>query len=565
MALSRYGGDALRTQGERQGDEGLAKKPPSKLKLKPGLTIGTAGAETDEAFLYDSFLQTGYFDAALDARDPRFLVVGRTGSGKTALLNMVERTSSHVVRIDPVELHFQHIANSNIVGFISSLGVRIEPFFEMLWRYTFVVELLRTRFGIQDAVGAKSLFERLGVKTKRVRALNLLRNLSPEFWKSIDIRVTEANRTLERSVKGALGGKIADVDISAEGAAKLTDQKKVEYKQRVEQILGSEQLSALREAIKFLAEEIFDDDQNIYYVIIDDLDKEFAEDEMRVRLLKTLVETIRSMRPVRNVKFLAAIRTDLLDLVFEKTRDASFQQEKYDDDILNVSWTPNDLYEVINRRINLLFKRVYTKEKVEFYDLFSEQVNKKPTREYLIERTLLRPRDCILFVNKCLDKAQNSSSITSAHVKLAEADYSASRFVSVQNEWSSIYPYLELYVKPLRQKAANFHLRDIEEKAIYDLLLELAAAGQYTSDRLASDALMEFERKEANVIGFRAKWAKVLFHVGILGVKPAPNVTMMWSFRDKVTVNDATFQPDVLLNIHPMFWHELGSKPPHHT
>jgi hypothetical protein len=541
----------------------MAKKPVNKLKLKPGLTIGTAGAETDDAFLYESFLQTGYFDAALDPRDPRFLVVGRTGSGKTALLNMVERRSHHVVRIDPSELHFQHIANSNIVGFISSLGVRIEPFFEMLWRYTFVVELIRTKFNIQDALGAKTLFERLGVKTKRIRALTMLRELSPEFWKAIDVRVTEANKTLEKSVKGALGGKVADIDFSAEGASRLTEQHRVEYRHRVEQVLGSEQLSALREAIKFLAEEVFDDDQNIFYVIIDDLDKEFAEDEMRVRLLKTLVETIRSMRPVRNVKFLAAIRTDLLDLVFERTRDAAFQQEKYEDCILNVSWTANDLFEVLNRRINLLFKRVYTKDSVDFYDIFSDEVNRKPTREYIIERTLLRPRDCILFVNRCLDKAQNSALITAPHVKAAEADYSASRFTSLRDEWVSLYPRLDQYVKPLRQKPANFHLRDIEEPAVYDLLLELAAAGHSTPDRLSVQAAAEYEKKDADIVGFRARWAMVLFQVGILGVKPAPNLTMMWSFRDKVTVSEATFQPGVLLNVHPMFWHELGSRPPH--
>lgn len=543
----------------------MAKKPVTKLKLKPGLNIGTAGAETDEAYLYESFLQTGYFDAAQDVRDPRFLVVGRTGSGKTALLNMIEHRSPHVVRIDPVELHFQHIANSNIVGFISSLGVRIEPFFEMLWRYTFVVELIRARFNIQDSNGAKNIIERLGIKTKRARAIDLLKNLSPEFWKSIDVRVTEANKTLEKSVRGALGGKFSDVDISTEGALKLTDQRKIEYRQRVEHVLGSERLSALREAIKFLAEEVFDDDQNIYYVIIDDLDKEFAEDDMRVRLLKTLVETIRSMRPVRNVKFLAAIRTDLLDLVFEKTRDASFQQEKYEDDILNVSWTPNDLFEVVNRRINLLFKRVYTKEKVDFYDLFADEVNRKPTREYIFDRTLLRPRDCILFVNKCLDKAQNATTITAAHIKAAEADYSASRFISLRDEWISLYPRLDMYVKPIRQKPSSFHLRDIEESVIYDLILELAAAGEVLTDRLAFQALGEYERKDADVVGFRASWARTLFQVGLLGVKPAPNLTMMWSFRDRVTVTDNTFQPGVLLHVHPMFWHELGTRPPQHA
>jgi Cdc6-like AAA superfamily ATPase len=47
-------------------------------------TIGTADAESDHYF-YDNFIDTGYFDVIKDHNDPRNIILGRTGSGKTAL------------------------------------------------------------------------------------------------------------------------------------------------------------------------------------------------------------------------------------------------------------------------------------------------------------------------------------------------------------------------------------------------------------------------------------------------------------------------------------------------
>src|SRR5690606_37929282 len=99
------------------------------------------------------------------------------------------------------------------------------------------------------------------------------------------------------------------------------EEQRLNVQQRVNRVIGQDTLSALQEVIHFLAEDVFDDDQNPYYVIIDDLDREFAESDIKARLIKTLIESVIRMRPVRNVKFVVGVRADVLELVLETTRD----------------------------------------------------------------------------------------------------------------------------------------------------------------------------------------------------------------------------------------------------
>jgi hypothetical protein len=538
------------------------KKLSPKVRIRGNLDIGKAAAEHDEQFLYECFIDTGHYYSAIDKDDARFLVVGRTGSGKTALLKMVERNKQNVIRIDPTDLSLQHLSNSDIVQFITKLGLRIDPFFEMLWRYTFAVELLRAKYNISDHEAAKTRFFQVPFKTKRKRALDLLRGLSPEFWKTVDVRVAQASRRLESDVKGALGGEFSGVKISAEGARKLTEEQRIDVQHRVQNVIGAETLSALQDVIHFLAEEVFDDDQAPYYIIIDDLDREFAEDDVRVRLIKTLIESVIKMRPIKNVKFLIGIRADLLEMVFEKTRDASFQQEKYEDCSLHIRWSYDELFEVVNSRINTLYRRAYTKDSVRFYDVFSSEVARKPTREYILERTLMRPRDAILFVNECFREAQNSVNIAPNLVKQAEARYSAGRFNSLRDEWRVLYPRLEVSAQPLRGRHASFRLGEVTKDEVEELLVALSLEAE-TGDRLAVEAALHFGRSAMDVERFKRSWAFVMYKVGIIGVKPAPHLAAMWSYRDPYYINESHFHEDAKISVHKMLWHELGARATH--
>ena len=57
--------------------------------------IGAPDAEADDLFLSHCFTDTGDLATLLDCQNPKCLVLGRTGSGKTALLKQVLKEGSH--------------------------------------------------------------------------------------------------------------------------------------------------------------------------------------------------------------------------------------------------------------------------------------------------------------------------------------------------------------------------------------------------------------------------------------------------------------------------------------
>ena len=62
--------------------------------------------------------------------------------------------------------------------------------------------------------------------------------------------------------------------------------------------------------------------------------------------------------------------------------------------------------------------------------------------DYLLKRTLMRPRDVIMFFNACIKKAEGNPQITPQMIKEAEGEYSRQRLRSLADEWSADYPYL---------------------------------------------------------------------------------------------------------------------------
>lgn len=62
-----------------------------KFKFRRHATVWSAAAEEDEQFLLECFLDTGDLSTLVDCYNPRRIVLGRTGTGKTALLNQLAK------------------------------------------------------------------------------------------------------------------------------------------------------------------------------------------------------------------------------------------------------------------------------------------------------------------------------------------------------------------------------------------------------------------------------------------------------------------------------------------
>jgi hypothetical protein len=62
-----------------------------------------------------------------------------------------------------------------------------------------------------------------------------------------------------------------------------------------------------------LAEYSFDDPQKNYYIIIDQLDDNWAENDTRYKFIRALIEEIKVFRKIKNIKIIAALRWTFYD------------------------------------------------------------------------------------------------------------------------------------------------------------------------------------------------------------------------------------------------------------
>ena len=74
-----------------------------------------------------------------------------------------------------------------------------------------------------------------------------------------------------------------------------------------------------------------------------------------------LIQNARDFIKVKNAKLIVALRRDLIERVFRITRESGFQEEKYQSFYLPLTWSKAQILEVLDRRINQLVKRAYTK------------------------------------------------------------------------------------------------------------------------------------------------------------------------------------------------------------
>ena len=134
---------------------------PGEFRFRKNTTIGIAQAELD-SYLEDCFIDNGDLPTAMDAHQPQLFVVGRTGTGKSALLLQIGRLRpEHAISISPEALALNALASNDVLTFFENLGVKLDPFYKLLWRHVFTVELIKARFHITSEESKNSFFGKI--------------------------------------------------------------------------------------------------------------------------------------------------------------------------------------------------------------------------------------------------------------------------------------------------------------------------------------------------------------------------------------------------------------------
>lgn len=526
------------------------------------MSIGEPDAESDSKFLDSCFVNNGDFDVICDTDDPKCIVVGRTGAGKSALIEQVISKNENVISIEPEELALNHISNSTIIRFFEGLGVDLDIFYNLLWRHVFTVELIKYKYNINSEGEKKSFIDRMNIfdrDPKKRKALKYIESWGEKFWLDTTVRVQEFTTKLEEQLEAAIKAKHPGVEINAAAVSVLTDEVKSQIVRDSREVVNNVQIKELSEVISLLSDHIFSDHQQKFYIVIDRLDENWVDDTLRYKLIRALIETIKVFRRIRPIKIIVSLRIDLLERVLENTKNSGFQLEKYDNLFLDLRWDKSSLLELLDQRVNSLLRYKYTKSQVGFYDIFPAKIEKQDCLDYMITRTLLRPRDAIMFVNQVLDEAVGRNQLTAEVIKIAERKYSQGRLRSLCDEWLVEYPNLDSYLSILYRKSSSFKVKEMSDTEIDNVIFALLEKGgaEETLVSLAERCL----NGKISKVQFRDEFLFILHKIGVVGIKPDGPSPVNWVQNRNWQKNVSKITMVTIIYIHKMLWLALSVDP----
>lgn len=526
-------------------------------------SIGEPQAELDNHYLSECFVDTGDLEILTDCHNPKFIIAGRTGAGKSALISKIYDDEEIVINIQPESLALSYISNSSIINFCTEAGVKMDIFYRMLWRHIFVVEVLRQRFHLNTEESKSGfltvLFQLVNRNKQNEQAIDYLKKWGESFWKETEYRVKEITNKFEGELGGSISATVQGIiNLNSSAARKLSEEQKFEIVHKAQEVVNSVQIAELSKVMKLLNEVLVADSQRKYYIIIDKLDEDWVEDRLRFRLIRALIETALDFVNIDNVKIIFALRNDLLERVYRYTRDSGFQEEKYRSCLLELKWTRPQLIDLLDIRIKQLVREQYTSQNVTHEDLLPKKMRgKQKAIDYMLDRTLMRPRDLILFFNECIRQANGEPIISAAALKEAEGIYSRDRLRALADEWYGLYPNLFEIVSLLKRRKEIFLVEEISFDDLQNNYLAILTSGRGEEGIDLQYMNMAFEEK-MSLSDYRTNLLLIFYKVGLIGIKTDPHTRISWSESGAASVSSAEIRPDSKVAIQKTFFRCLG-------
>lgn len=191
-----------------------------KFRFQKSQEIGSPDAETDE-YLMQAFVENDALKSLIDMHNQKSVIIGRTGSGKSALLQFIEKNNTKVSRIEPEAMSLRFLSNSSILNYFKDIDVNLNFFYKILWKHVFSIELLKLHFGEDNFKKENwfiTIFEKLKGKKSNpetLRALDYLKKWKKDFWLQTEIRVKEIEKTVNEKFTTETGLNLDAIKLKA--------------------------------------------------------------------------------------------------------------------------------------------------------------------------------------------------------------------------------------------------------------------------------------------------------------------------------------------------------------
>lgn len=536
----------------------MKKRSPEQKKYKFNRfdEIGSPDAETDR-FLDKGFIEKDSLDALLDMNNQRSILIGRTGSGKSAMLKQIQTTQDRVCRIEPEAMSLRFLSNSTMLQYFRALDVNLSFFYKILWKHVFVIELLRLHFSYDNqkknnwysAIKDKLLNKKFN--PKRTKALEYFDKWNAEFWLDAEKRVREIENTVSKKFESEVGADLKILNAKLKSGEEDSQITKSEIKTKAEHVISETLANDIHEIINILQEEIFIDTQQKHFIIIDDLDKEWIPSTLRYELIGAMIEVIKEFSVFKGVKIIISLRDNLYQLVFSGSKHQGGQREKFKPLYVDLKWEKNELKELLNKRLELL-----SAKDLDIKNVFDNAYGKNGTGfDYIVERTFYRPRDIISYVNHAIQKANNKTHITLDILKRAEIDYSQDRLQAIEDEWGENYGDIKQLFQFLYGRYNGFRVKNIKEDDFASTLLEEKVNKVFKGE--LSTMILKWQSRSLGFLPILKEILFLLYTFGIIGIKKDPTKPTHFFFDDNNTLNVNDIEQESKIYVHKAFYAAL--------
>ena len=387
------------------------------------LYFGRDDAESDflsGGLLRAGFLRTRAFEEALVGR--KTLIVGRKGSGKSAIALMLNdslQADDRGALITPDEISSEEIRRFHLPG------IQLAQSKQLIWRYVFAVRYAR---------------HILRVAKQRTSAADIEPNIRAIRQFLIDNGEVEDLTVVERFWKVVERLRVSITVKAFNQEAEISK----DTEQAPQGLQVDAQLREVERALRDTAAKLhLSMGRETFHILVDQIEKVWSDnqesDAMVVGLLQAGKEAQGRLGAVLCTVFL---RTD----IYEKLQFAD--RDKFRGDEFRIDWTKDSLTQLVVARARASSNANLLEQKL-WGELFPHSLDGQPTPDFLVSRTLMRPRDIIQLCNACCDtaKVNGHASIKDSDVKQALTLYSGWKLSDLQNEWAINYPFLaELFV-----------------------------------------------------------------------------------------------------------------------
>ena len=416
-----------------------APTPRSQRKsLLHKIDLGDVAAENEIAGLRSYFVQTG--PAVQARRGHARLVVGRKGSGKTAIFYDVRQSVGRgnerlVLDLKPEGHQFSRLKEFVLEGVAPGLR---EHTMVAFWNYILLCELARKALE-KDRTIAHIDPDRY----KRYSRLAAVYERHDPGWDA------DFSQRLVRQVD-RIASKLGGLDVKELGG-------------RLTEIIYEGDLRELSEAVR----EYLRSKENVW-VLVDNLDKGWPvggttkTDMLIVRSLLDASRKLQHQLESDDIEFrcLVFLRSDIYEHLRREVPD------KGKDTAIHLDWEDPEVFQdIVRRRVQAstgldgTFRELWPR-------LCDPLVGYEDSFAYIVERTLMRPRDLLQFLNRAVDVAINRGHdrVHAEDITQAEKSYSEDMLLSTMFEILDTHPACEDVLYSFQGAPASMPLDEVQDR-----------------------------------------------------------------------------------------------------